>query len=122
MVGGGLKIPEKTDSKLSVYDNISRDSNKSLVFQSHLFDGCMLDQYNASNVFTHAENSNLKRHNDIDHHSGPGFEYDPQTRLGKFNGNLESSSKTDHHTDPGFEYDPQARIGNLNNNPETYII
>ena len=64
------------------------------MFRSHFFDGCMLDHYNASNVLTHAENSNLKRHNDIDHHSGPRFEYDPQARLGKFNGNQESPSKT----------------------------
>ena len=119
MVGGGMSTPEKTDSKLSVCDNMNRDSNKPLMFHSHLLDGCMLDYYDISNVFNYCGNDNLETFNDISFHTGPGFEYDPQARVGKLNGNPETHSRTYHHTGPGFEYDPQAMIGSLNGNPET---
>ena len=44
MVGGGLNIPEKTDSKSVTCNITSRNNDRFSVFHSNLVKDCMLDQ------------------------------------------------------------------------------
>ena len=143
-----MNIPERANNNLSVCENMSRDSNKFPLFHDHLLDGHRMDHYNLVilimvcyrhivTLFTALVlglnmipgqswwlNVSTEMRNDSHYQTGPGFEHDPQARVGDLNGSTETYSNFGCHVGTGFKYDSQATVvGNsVNMDTSRYFI